>query len=308
MTDVVVLPRPSEREPEVVSESSSAEPEETPSPRFTGRDVAQILAWGLTLFGVAVVSFAVYLVGVTRLEHGRSQRALTEQFDAALANKAAPIGGRIDEGTPVATLSIPRFGMHETVVEGTSGSELKKGPGHLRSSPLPLQGGNAVVACRRLTYGGPCYDLVSMKAGDRIRFVTGQGKGVYRVTEVRGVRRGDTDVLSNTTRNQLTLISSQRLLADRRVAVIARLVGAPTKTAPGRPTEVRSSELGLNREGGSVLALVLWLQALLLACLLTVWLFRKQSPVAVYLVMAPVLLLLTLLVFDSFAVLLPSTL
>jgi len=80
------------------------------------------------------------------------------------------------------------------------------------------------------------------------------------------------------------------------------------KTSPGRPTEVRSSELGLNSEGGSVLALVLWLQVLLLACLLTVWLFRRQSRTAVYLVMAPVLLLLTLLVFDSFAVLLPSTL
>ena len=37
---------------------------------------------------------------------------------------------------------------------------------------------------------------------------------------------------------------------------IARLVGRADETAPGRPTEVRSSELGLNREGGSVLALV----------------------------------------------------
>ena len=72
--------------------------------------------------------FAVYLVGVTRLEHGRvAARQLTEQFDNALANQAAPIGGRIDEGTPVAILSIPRFGVHETVVEGTSGTQLKQG-------------------------------------------------------------------------------------------------------------------------------------------------------------------------------------
>ncbi len=225
MTDVVVLPRATKPEPESVPEPAP-EPQDASSPRVTGRDVAQVVAWALTLFGIAVVAFAVYLVGITRLEHGRSQRSLTERFDAALANKAAPVGGRIDEGTPVATLSIPRFGVDETVVEGTSGSELKKGPGHLRSSPLPLQAGNAVIACRRVTYGGPCYDLVSMKVGDRVRVVTGQGRGVYRVVEVRGVRRGDTDVLSNTTRNQLTLISSQRLLADRRVAVIARVSSA----------------------------------------------------------------------------------
>ncbi len=53
---------------------------------------------------------------------------------------------------------------------------------------------------------------------------------------------------------------------------------------------------------------MLWLQLLLIACLLAVWFFRTQSRAAVYLVMAPVLLLLTLLVFDSFTGLLPSTL
>jgi sortase A len=308
VTDVVVLPRRLEHEAETAAPPDAPVAADARSSRVTGREIATVVAWGLTAFGVVVVAFAVYLVGITRVEHGRAQRSLAEEFDRALANQAAPIGGRIDEGTAVAVLEIPRFGVRETVVEGTSGTQLKQGPGHLRSSPLPLQSGNAVIACRRVTYGAPCYNLVDMKAGDEIRVVTGQGDGVYRVVEVKGVRRGDADVIAGTSRDQLTLITSQRVVADRRVAVVARLVGRPVPEPAGRPTEVRSSELGLNREGGSILALVLWLQLLLVACLFTVWLIRRSSRPAVYLVMTPVLLLIALLVFDSFTVLLPSTL
>ena len=47
---------------------------------------------------------------------------------------------------------------------------------------------------------------------------------------------------------------------------------------------------------------------LLVACLLGVWLVRKQPRVSTYVVMVPVLLTLTLLVFDSVTALLPSTL
>jgi sortase A len=307
MTDVVILPRQVDPGP-VQVQPAALEHVETVSPRPTGREIAALIAWGLTIFGIAVLSYGVYLVGVSRLEHGRSQRSLNEQFDAALSGRAAPIGGRIDEGTPIAMMDIPRFGMQEVMVEGSSGSQLKKGPGHLRSSPLPGQQGNAVVACRRLTFGSPCYNLVDMKPGDELTFVTGQGKSLYRVTELKGVRRGDTDVLENTVRNQLTVVTSQRLLADRRVVVVARLVGRPYTTPAGRPTEVRSSELGLNTEGSSVLAVVLWLQLLLLACIFAVWLVRRQSRASVYLVMAPVILLLALLVFDSVTLLLPSTL
>jgi sortase A len=307
VTDVIALPRVAS---EAAAPASVEEPtpEERPRTVVSRREVAVVVAWGLTIFGILIIGYVVYLVGVTRLEHARAQRTLTEAFDNALANQAAPIGGRIDEGTPIAVMHIPRFGVTETVVEGSSGAQLRKGPGHLRSSVLPGQAGNAVVACRRVTFGAPCYNVTELRPGDSIEFVTGQGEVTYRVVEVRGVREGDADVLENTSRNQLTLVTSQRVWADRRVAVIARLVGGANTTPPGRPTELRSSELGLNTEGSKVLALVLWMQALLIASLIGVWLLRSKHRVSVYLVMTPVLLLLTLLVFDSVTALLPSTL
>jgi sortase A len=309
MTDVVVLPpRAPEIEPERVHEPDREELA-APSARPSGREIAIVIGWGLTVFGALVVAYVIYLVGVTQLEHARSQRSLVEGFNHQLSVQAAPIGGRINEGTPIAMLQIPSAGVHEIVVEGTSGTQLRKGPGHLRSSPLPGQPGNAVIACRRLTFSGPCYDLTGLKPGDRITVTTGQGKSVYRVTDVRNVRRGNRDVIADTSTNRLTMITSQRLLATRRVAVIATLVGRPFAPPNAtRPDEIRSSELGLNTEGSDTLAVVLWLQLLLAACLLGVWLVRKQPHVSTYVVMVPVLLMLTLLVFDSVTALLPSTL
>jgi hypothetical protein len=116
-------------------------------------------------------------------------------------------------------------------------------------------------------------------------------------------------VIADTTSNRLTIITSQRLVATERVAVIATLEGRPfAPPNAARPDEIRSSELGLNTEGSDTLAVVLWLQLLLVACLLGVWLVRKQPRVSTYVVMVPVLLTLTLLVFDSVTALLPSTL
>jgi sortase A len=307
MTEVVVLPRPSE----AVTELEPAEPSATRASRSvrpTAREVVTTVAIGLTIFGLAIVGFVVYLFGISQLEHARSQRALIEEFNALLASQSAPIGGAIEEGTPVAMLRAPTIGVREAVVEGTSGSQLTRGIGHLRSSPLPGQAGNVVMMGRRMTYGAPLYDLDGLSRGDEIRFVTGQGSSTYVVREVRTIAAGDDDVLQDTADDRLTLISSERFMAGRRLVAIARLEEDPYATRGERPNEVRSSELGLNRDGTSVLALLLWLQLLLLASLGTVWLLRRQRRWPAYLVCVPVLALLVLLVFDSFTPLLPSTL
>jgi hypothetical protein len=150
--------------------------------------------------------------------------------------------------------------------------------------------------------------LDRLQRGDEIRFVTGQGTTVYRVIGGRTINRGANDVIQPTSDNRLTLITSEPELAGERYAVIARMEGKALASPEGWPTELRQSELGLNTDGGNVVALVLWLQLLLIASLATVWLLRKYSQPSVYVIMTPVLLLLALLVFDSATALLPSTL
>jgi LPXTG-site transpeptidase (sortase) family protein len=308
VTELNVLPAPPSYDEDLAAERWAAPSPTTSSARVTGRDIAMVIAVGLTVFGMLVVGYGVYLVGLTRFEHSRAQRSLFAEFNAGLATQNAPVGGRIDEGAAVGVLEIPAIGLREAVSEGTSGGVLRHGPGHLRTSPFPGQLGNVVIAGHRIAYGGPFYAIGDLDPGDKIRLTTQQGLAVYVVQQVRPVDSGDNDVLDDAGDNRLTLISARRVLANERVVAVARLQTKPVQAPPGRPTELRTSELGLHRDASSATALVLWLQLLLVAALATVWIRRQWSRTATYLVALPVLALLTLLVFDSFTPLLPSTL
>lgn len=317
---------------DVVSRSSSApEPADAtdaPSPLLTSEDptvVADpprrrrsllllgepgtVVGQGLTIFGVLMVVYLVYLVGISGMEHGREQRSLEARFDTDLEERTAPVGGDIAEGAPVARLQIPSIGVDEVVVEGTSGTVLIKGPGHLRTSPLPGQRGNSVVAGRRTSYGGPLQDIDDLDRGDTISVTTGQGQATYEVVAIRTLAPGQTDVLENLGDNRLTLVTSTpRLLANRRLVASALLRSAPEPAPAGMPTALRAEELALHSDGSSGVTLLLWAQALLAASLGAAWSWRRWARWPTLVLAAPVLALLLLLVFDSFTPLLPSTL
>jgi sortase A len=67
-------------------------------------------------------------------------------------------------GTPVALLEIPRLGLREVIVEGTSSDPMMSGPGHRRDTPLPGQVGTSVIAGWRATYGGPFRSIDQLRA------------------------------------------------------------------------------------------------------------------------------------------------
>jgi sortase A len=277
--------------------------------RFSRRDALAVGGRGLTVFGVLVLGFTVYLVGASVLEHGRAQSSLERSFRTPLAFGQAPLGGAIREGTPVAVLEIPRLGVREVVVEGTTSAQLKKGPGHLRTSPLPGQRGNAVIAGRRLAYSGPFLHLDRLRRGTQIRVITGQGRSVYVVQGSRVVSPHHADPIGPTRESRLTLVTSDPpLLANRRLVITASLTGTPRPAPVGRTNELNRDELGLQGEPGAVVPLLLWGELLLLAGAVAALLYRRWPRWPAYLVCTPVILLLVVLVFDSFAGLLPATL
>ncbi len=276
---------------------------------ITRRDIMLIAGRGLIVFGVLVALYVVYLLVLSGLEHGVEQRGLEERFRTTLAAGRAPIGGAIRDGRAVARLQIPAIGLDQVVVEGTRGTLLKQGPGHLRSSPLPGQAGNVVIMGRRAAYGGPFDDVGSLDPGDVIRTVTGQGRSRYEVLSVREANKEGTDVVARRAGNRLTLVTSTpRLRAERRQIVDARLIGSTKGTPPGRSGEMTRAELGLQSDSTTVLPLLLWSELLLLAACGAMWLSRRWGRWTTYLVATPVLMLLVLLVFDSATPLLPSTL
>lgn len=273
------------------------------------REAATVVGQGLTLFALLVVAFLGHLYVVSSLEHDRDQRGLRERFRGDLDLGQAWIGGAIPEGEPVAILEVEELGLREVVVEGTSSTVLRRGPGHLRAAPLPGQPGNAVIAGRRVAYGGPFRHLDDLVEGDEITVTTGQGEARYVVTGVAQVRADDPDVVDDFGDDRLTLISSApELRATRRLVATAELQGEAEPAPAARPLDLRTDELGLHGDRSQAFSLLLWAATLLAAALATAWLRRSWSRRSTWLLCVPVLALLVLLVFDSFTPVLPSTL
>ena len=109
----------------------------------------------LTIVGLAIWPIAFGLV-FSRLSEHHAQQNLYTEFRQQLAEATAPIGGPIADGAPVALLNAAAGGLHGLiVVEGTTSTDLKSGPGHYPGSPLPGQPGASTVFGRGTTYGAP---------------------------------------------------------------------------------------------------------------------------------------------------------
>ena len=150
------------------------------------------------------------------------------------------------EGSAIARMQIPRIGLDKTVVEGVRVGDLRKGPGHYPTTPLPGQAGNAAIAGHRTTYGAPFGDIHKLLPGDEISVATIQGQFTYTVV-AQGDGHGhlivpptavevlDQDFSDHP--NRLTLTACHpRGSARQRIIVVAELRGEPAPTPP-RPSQ-----------------------------------------------------------------------
>jgi sortase A len=268
--------------------------------------VAGRVILGLGLFAAL---FVVYELAFTPLTEQNSQASLLLQFQQSITTTTVDAAGVSPaEGSPVALISIPSIGLTQVVAEGTTPSDLKVGPGHLMSSPLPGEAGNVVIAGRRTTYGAPFGKLDELHPGDAIKFDTGQGKVTYVVNWIKHVSPGQTDPVLDTTDNRLTLITSDpAFIASGRLVVEASLRGLPLDVSHRRPVLVGNLDLGLTGDPlGLALGLV-WAELLGLTLFLA-WRYRHRwSPEVLYLLTAPVVLILMVLTFSSLDLMLPGT-
>ena len=128
------------------------------------------------------------------------------------------------------------------------------------------------------------------------------------MTTTRVVTAGEHDVVAQTPKNVLTLITSSGGVAPNgRLAVQAQLKGQPVAVQAG-VVAVPHGELGLGGDGSAILPAVLWSLAtilVLMAAALAVWLWRRAA--LVYLFAAPVVVACGLLACESVARTLPAT-
>lgn len=222
-----------------------------PSPQVVGWQLLERLRRPLlsVLTGMVALSTAVVLYEVVVVDLMHSQRRDHLIADFAVDRPATPAG------SAVAVLQIPKVELNEVVVQGDSVENLRAGPAHRASTPLPGEKGNSVVLGHARRYGGPFGKLDKLVKGDDV-FVKVRNQPVVKlvVASVQRVGANDTDALGRSDDARLTLVTSAggRLSTDRRV-IVAVAVGdqAPLTTSigssfnPPRPSPLFNSMVGL---------------------------------------------------------------
>ena len=153
--------------------------------RLVLRGIGQTLITG----GLVILLFVVYEVYVTNVFAHRLQvrvhKALQNEWASGKDPLALPGTNQsgIPLGTGIANLYIPRFGSDYafTVVQGTDGAALEKGPGHYVGTALPGQTGDFAVAGHRVGKGEPFLNLDHLRPGDAVIVETETSWYVYLV-------------------------------------------------------------------------------------------------------------------------------
>jgi len=157
------------------------------------------------------------------------QRALAALPDDArrIAFAARAYNRHAKAGEPVGRINIPKIGLERVIVQGTGTTDLRKGPGHYPSTPMPGAPGTIGIAGHRTTYGAPFRHVDALRKGDRITVRMPYATITYRVERLRIVPPTATWVVDRRSYDRLVLTACHPLYsAAKRIVVFAREVSA----------------------------------------------------------------------------------
>jgi len=184
----------------------------------------------LCLVGALVVAgYLGWLLWGTGIGTAREQHHLRQQIEKLVSNpgglnsRTRRPAGPIRGGLPVGILQIPRIHLDMVVVNGTSTTDLRKGPGHYLETAYPWEDtGRVGIAGHRTTYLHPFWSLDKLRRGDRIRLITEYGTFDYNVTGSRVILPSGVWVLNQTKEPTLVLTTcTPRFSASHRLVVFA---------------------------------------------------------------------------------------
>ena len=136
-----------------------------------------------------------------------------------------------DDGDAIAKLRVPRLDLSIVVVNGTSASDLRRGPGRHEDTFMPGEGELVYVAGHRTTYGAPFSDINELERGRRRLARAPVRHRRYRVTRHRIVDDNDLSVLESQGREELVLQACHpRFFASQRYLVYARPVSEKARS------------------------------------------------------------------------------
>ena len=137
---------------------------------------------------------------------------------------ARRFSGQVEDGQAIGRIVVPSIGLDIAVVQGTTTSDLQKGPGHYPSTPLPGEPGAAAIAGHRTTYLAPFRNIDSLHGGNVIKLEMPYGTLDYRVQDTKVVEPTDFAILHRTPYQRLVLTACHPLYsASQRIVAFAKL-------------------------------------------------------------------------------------
>jgi sortase A len=280
-------------------------------PRVIARAVLGAVPVALAVLGVWFLLYGFVLSGV---EQHVAQSRLYDQYRLELASETAPLAEPVAAGAPVAMISAPSAGIHNlVVVEGTSSRLLMSGPGHMSDTPLPGQAGESVILGRSVAFGAPFGGITGMAVGDVLTVTTGQGVFRYRVEDFRHAGSPLPPALSSGSA-RLTLVTSvsggwrSGWAPSQTVYIDFLLAGKALPVPAGVPATVSSASLPMHNDPSGAVALIFWLEALLVVALAAGWTWRRWGRYETWVVGAPVVIAVLWATSDALMRFLPNLL
>jgi sortase (surface protein transpeptidase) len=160
------------------------------------------------------VALLLAFVG-TNVSASLAQRGLERAWAQRLASARGLAGADLARaapaiGDPVARLVIPAIGLDAIVVEGASAAEMRRGPGHLPSTPFPGDAGVSTITANRFGFGGFFAEIGRLAPGDRVTAETAGGLRTFVVTTVTEMPAEGLDLDGDGTSPALMLFASAR--------------------------------------------------------------------------------------------------
>lgn len=291
--------------------AKSVDLEESASSARSAPTSGYFLRVGLFAIATLCLAFATNLLVGSRLEEHVAQSREFDRLRLELAEGTAPVGphsGRqtIAMGTPIALLEIPSIGVREVVDEGTTGSVLMDGPGHMLSTVFPGGVGTSVILGRSAAYGGPFGSIDDLRKGALVKVITGVGPATFRVLDVR--KAGDVVPYLPPGKARLTLAtaSGPAFLPNAVVWVDADLVGNPLAAQRPAVRNVARSQRPLGTDPSALAPTFGWLALMVIVLAAAVWAWYRWGRAQAWLVFSAPVLLVGLMVAHEIDLLLPN--
>lgn len=138
----------------------------------------------------------------------------------------------LQEKQRIGSIEIPRLGIREWVIQGSSTESLKLGAGHIEGTSIPGLGGNFAVAGDRVLYSAPFLRMEQLEPGDELLVHMPYGEFTYQVEIKTNVDPTEVSVLKPRGYDSVTLSTCDPPWdLETRIIIFAKLVKTESRAA-----------------------------------------------------------------------------